>query len=76
LSPRTAAVLGVIPPEYEDICVPAGNAALAGAARAISDPAFRSSLEELARKCEYVALAADEGFKKLFIKHIDFGGVN
>ena len=76
LSPRTAAALGVIPPEYEHICVPAGNAALAGASRAISDPAFRSSLEELARKCEYVALAADEGFKKLFIKHIDFGGVN
>ena len=59
-----------------ELCAPAGNAALAGASRAITDLSFRKSLVELARKCEYVALAADEGFKKLFIRHIDFGGVN
>ena len=74
LSPRTAAALGLIPPEYEAICVPAGNAALAGASRAMTDTDFRRALEETARKCEYTDLAGDAGFQNLFIKHMRFGG--
>lgn len=74
VSPRTAAKLGLIPPETEEICVKAGNAALAGASRALTDGGFRKKLEETAAKCEYIHLAQNESFEKLFIKHMRFGG--
>ena len=74
ISPRTAAKLGLIPPDMEDICVKCGNAALSGASRALTDAEFRKKLEETAAKCKYIHLAQNESFEKLFIKHMRFGG--
>jgi len=74
LKPRTAAALGLIPPDMEDMCVCAGNAALAGAARALTDGAFRAKLETLARECRYIELARDARFERYFINNMRFGG--
>ncbi len=74
LSPQTAADLGIIPREFRDLCVTAGNAALAGAARAVTDVGFRRYLEETARRCRCVELANSDGFERKFIKYMQFGG--
>ena len=74
LSPRTAAALGIIPPGLEEICVPAGNAALYGAARAVSDNGFRKKLERIAAGCRCIEPANDKRFAGHFINSMCFGG--
>ena len=74
LSPRTAAALGIIPPEYGSLCVPAGNAALYGAIRALCDIPFRKKLENVASSCRCIEPANDKRFADHFINSMYFGG--
>ncbi|NLN56266.1 MAG: DUF4445 domain-containing protein [Clostridiales bacterium] len=70
---NSAVGLGLIPKEFEDISIPAGNTSLSGAAATLLDESYLNKAKETAKKCEVIELADSEIFGEYFIKYMKFG---
>lgn len=64
--------MGMIPPQWCDRVVYAGNTATAGATRALLDRGQRRLAEAIAHHVETIDLAADPRFQRRFIEALDF----
>jgi uncharacterized 2Fe-2S/4Fe-4S cluster protein (DUF4445 family) len=74
MSPHSACVISLIPPELEDRIVPIGNAAGEGSkSAALNADEFKRS-ERIADRCGYLELAAHPGFQDLFVDELEFPG--
>jgi len=72
MSPKSACLISMIPPELEDRIIPIGNAAGEGAKRAaLSINEFERS-KRIAKTCKYIELAAHPGFQDRFIEELEF----
>ena len=67
--------IGLIPDLPNDVFVPIGNAALAGATQALKSVARRAELEQFVRKIEHVELETDPQFFDYFVFGCQFDPV-
>jgi len=72
MSPRSACLISMIPPELEDRIVPIGNAAGEGAKRAALSSNEFEQAKRIAAKCEFIELAAHPSFQDIFIDELEF----
>jgi len=72
LSARSAAAIGMIPPELAERTVGLGNTALAGAAMALLDPERRAALSKIRRVCRYLELSGSAEFNMEFVSQMGF----
>ena len=71
LDVRSAARIGLIPPELADRAVALGNAAGMGAVAALADEG-RAALQDIAGSCDYLELSTDPGFNDAYIEAMGF----
>lgn len=74
LSPKSAAEIGMIPPVLADRAVPAGNAALSGAAMLLLDRSKWDACAQLAGTAYTLPLATDPKFRDAYIERMIFSG--
>lgn len=72
LSARSAAVIGMFPPELEEKIVCVGNSSLAGAGLLLQDPGRREEVLEIRRRCRYLELSGSREFSDAFVDHMSF----
>jgi uncharacterized 2Fe-2S/4Fe-4S cluster protein (DUF4445 family) len=70
---RSAAVIGLFPPQLLDRAVSAGNTAIEGVSAAVISAVARKQHEQLTELCSYVELSTDARFNELFIEALGFG---
>jgi uncharacterized 2Fe-2S/4Fe-4S cluster protein (DUF4445 family) len=74
LDPGSAVTAGLLPPFPASRIRQIGNAAGAGARRMLASPERRRAARDLARRIEYVELAAHPAFHRGFVSAMGFGG--
>jgi uncharacterized 2Fe-2S/4Fe-4S cluster protein (DUF4445 family) len=73
ISITSAVRLGLIPEEFADISIPAGNSSLSGASAILLDDEFLERTREIASECEILELADSAEFGENFIKYMTLG---
>lgn len=66
--------IGLIPVEFKDKVIFAGNSALGGAVKFLLDENGRETVEDIIKKTRYIELSGDNEFNELFLDNILFGG--
>ncbi len=74
MSPASACGIGLIPPELEDKVMAIGNAAGQGARLCVLSIDEYKRAATLAKKIEYLELAADPMFQDVFVDELEFPG--
>ena len=74
MSPASACGIGLIPPELEEKVMAIGNAAGQGARLCVLSIDEYKRAAELAKKIEYLELAADPKFQEVFVDELEFPG--
>jgi uncharacterized 2Fe-2S/4Fe-4S cluster protein (DUF4445 family) len=74
MSPASACGIGLIPPELEEKVVAIGNAAGQGARLCVLSIDEYKRAATLAKKIEYLELAADPAFQDVFVDELEFPG--
>ena len=72
MDPNSACDIGLIPPELRSKVIPVGNAAGEGAKLVLQDRAAWERSETLARRAEFLELAALPQFQDAFIDNLEF----
>ena len=68
IRPASAHAIGLLPAVDSDKVIPVGNAAGDGAKRMVLSKKQRELAESIARKCNYINLATDSDFERVFIE--------
>ena len=74
MSPASACGIGLIPPELEEKVMAIGNAAGQGARLCVLSIDEYSRAATIAKKIEYLELAADPAFQDVFVDELEFPG--
>ncbi len=74
MSPASACGIGLIPPELEEKVMAIGNAAGQGARLCVLSIDEYKRAATLAKKIEYLELAADPAFQDVFVDELEFPG--
>ncbi len=74
MSPASACGIGLIPPELEEKVIAIGNAAGQGARLCVLSIDEYRRAATLAKKIEYLELAADPAFQDVFVDELEFPG--
>lgn len=72
IDPTSACLAGMIPKELEMRTRSIGNASLAGACSAVTDPEAEKAILTLKEKCRYIELSGNEDFNELYPEHMVF----
>lgn len=72
MDPNSACDIGLIPPDLRSKVIPVGNAAGEGAKMVLQDRAAWDRAQRLARKAEFLELAALPQFQDKFIDNLEF----
>ncbi len=72
ISLRSAAAIGLIPPQLIPKTFPVGNSAVAGALLFLKNPAFESKINRILQQSEYLELSNRDDFTLEFAINMDF----
>lgn len=72
MDPRSAGVLGILPPSLAKKVLPVGNAAGEGAKIALLNKDTLSDADKLVEKLDFLELAASPKFQDCFVDHLEF----
>ena len=72
LRPESLETIGLLPPNFSDRVLFAGNTSKTGAALMLLNADLRAYLKDEVRKVQHVALAEKPSFQNMFISHLTF----
>lgn len=72
IDPEQAIRIGLLPEVETGLVKNVGNAAAKGAVMALVSPSYQETARSLCSRVQYVELAADTDFQRLFLKNINF----
>lgn len=72
MNPASAVQIGLFPKKLLPVAKGYGNTALDGAAMALMSETFRTQMEKIRKKCEYIELSSIALFNDKFVENINF----